>query len=149
MDLLRPIIDEEKPDCIILVGGLFSSRNSTKKNSTKTEFEYNTENKILELNWFLIPVLIIPDELDTLHKKGIKRLQNQDMIWIRWINDKGTLLDGWLIAGMGGLADNIKISEDLIKYNQLAKDRVIAIISATKKIQLNESGIPYLIITDI
>ena len=102
VEKLQPIILEEKIDAVLLMGGLFSN-NTTKKQQKDIEVIKKRKSKnqqttsIPELNWLLIPILVIPDIEDLKMNKLIKQVQGQETVWVRFLHDKGTILDNWFI----------------------------------------------------
>ena len=146
VEKLQSIINSEKIDAIILLGGLFANQNSSDEEKSKTSIKKKKSNdtpatNILELNWLLIPVFVIPDESDLKDNKHIRQVQGQEAVWIRFLHNKGTILDNWFIFGITETEEE-KESENLLKiveeYSKIAPDRSLLIYSGNKRLQFPE-----------
>lgn len=143
IEKLQSIIETEKIDAIVLLGGLFPNfQNESKtqsKNSVRTKKQTDIQStNILELNWLLIPIYVIPDKNDLNNKKLIRQFQGQEAVWIRYIHNKGTILDNWFIFSISD-SDNEEDIKVLLKtveeYSKVAPDRSILLYTGEYKIQ--------------
>lgn len=119
---LHSIVESESIDGLILFGNLFSSqemRKVTKSKNNDTEKvkalikkkqkqnvkgilgrnnQIDDVSSILSLNWLGIPVFVVPSPEDSKSNK-IKRLQGQDTVFVRVLNNTSSLIKNWLIIG--------------------------------------------------
>lgn len=141
VEKLQPIILEEKIDAILLLGGLFST-NKTKELQGNKEASKKRKNKdqhitsIPELNWLLIPILVVPDLEDLKMNKLIKQVQGQETVWVRYLHDKGTILDNWFIFCIteSPEADYESLIKNIEEYSKLAPENSILLYAGEKKL---------------
>ena len=141
VEKLQPIILEEKIDAVLLMGGLFSN-NTTKKQQKDIEVIKKRKSKnqqttsIPELNWLLIPILVIPDIEDLKMNKLIKQVQGQETVWVRFLHDKGTILDNWFIFSIteSPEADYESLLKNIEEYAKLAPENSILLYSGEKRL---------------
>lgn len=141
VEKLQPIILEEKIDAILLLGGLFPS-NKTNQQQDNKEIIKKRKNKdqnvtsIPELNWLLIPILVIPDLEDLKKNKLIKQVQGQETVWVRYLHDKGTILDNWFIFCIteSPEADYESLIKNIEEYAKLAPENSILLYAGEKKL---------------
>lgn len=139
---LQSLVMNEKIDIILLLGGLFNNEKSgsIKENPKKIKKKKNQKQEITlipELNWLLIPILVVPDEQDLQMSKLIKQIQGQETVWVRFIHNKGTIIDNWFIFGITYSSDdeNQEIMKNIQEYSKLAPDHSILIYSGDKKMK--------------
>ena len=141
VEQLQSIIQSEKIDIVILLGGLFpeASTNevSGKKLQTKKKKTQERQNSnILELNWLLIPILVIPDEKDLKNNYLIRQMQGQEAVWIRYIHNKGTIIDSWFIFSITESQndDQESLMKNIEEYSKIAPDKSILLYIGKKRL---------------
>lgn len=122
-ETIMPILDSENPDIVILLGDLFPDFNDTIDSSMLDIYT----NNILQLNLIERPVFVIPSRKD-LDYSIIKKLQKKTEFWIRWLHNKGTIIDGFLFYGVGGGLESEQV-DNIKKYNSMAPDHFIVLIA--------------------
>ncbi len=141
VEKLQSIITTENVDIVILLGGLFPKIDSDNKIENKPFKKKKgssglQSSNILELNWLLIPVFVIPNEDDLKHNSLIKQIQGQEAVWIRYIHNKGTIIDSWFIFSITESEDEEQ--EEMVKnieeYSKVAPDRSILLYIGKKRI---------------
>ena len=141
VEKLQSIIQSENIDIVILMGGLFPrelnenkkpNKASTKKNKRQEKANIN----ILELNWLLIPVLVNPDQEDLKSTSLIRQVQGQEAVWIRYIHNKGTIIDSWFIFSVteGSESNSEELMKSIENYSNVAPDRSILLYIGDKRI---------------
>lgn len=145
IEKLQSIIQEENIDIIILMGGLFptnlSEDNSNKKIKLKKNiYQEKVETNILKLNWLLIPVLVIPDQNDLKNPKLLRQIQGQEAVWIRYIYNKGTVIDSWFIFSVTEDSENDQetLMKNIEEYSKVAPDRSILLFIGNKRFNFPE-----------
>ncbi len=141
VEKLQSIIQSENIDIVILMGGLFprimSEDNSSNKASIRKNKKQESSNiNILELNWLLIPVLVIPDMEDLKAPSLIRQVQGQEAVWIRYIHNKGTIIDSWFIFSVteGTESNPEELMKNIEEYSKVAPDRSILLYIGDKRI---------------
>ena len=136
LEKLQSIITSENIDIVILLGGLFPilTEETSEKKRKKSQDPQNSN--ILELNWLLVPILIIPDETDLKSKHLIKQVQGQEAVWIRYIHNKGTIIDSWFIFSITESEDEDQeiFLKNIEEYSKIAPDRSILLYIGNKRI---------------
>lgn len=123
-ETIMPILDSENPDIVILLGDLFPDFDDTIDSSMLDIYS----NNILQLNLIGRPVFVIPSRKD-LDYSNIKKLQKKTEFWIRWLHNKGTIIDGFLFYGVGGGLESEQLNNIIQKYNSMAPDHFIVLIA--------------------
>jgi hypothetical protein len=139
---LQSIVESEKIDLVILLGGLFPKPKQTDKNEDikKPKVKKIKEERsinILELNWLLIPIITIPDLEDLKMKDLISQIQAQDAIWIRYIHNKGTIIDSWFFFSVtdSESEEYESLRKNIENYSKLSPDRSVLLYVGVRKLQ--------------
>lgn len=143
VEKLQSIVESEKIDAIVLLGGLFPIAHSESKTLSKNTVKEKKQSEIqsstiLELNWLLIPIYVIPNKDDLNNKKLIRQVQGQEAVWIRYLHNKGTILDNWFIFGITDSENDEDLKEllqTIEEYAKVAPDRSILLYPGQKHIQ--------------
>ena len=127
LEKLQSIITSENIDIVILLGGLFSKSSGDQPGKKKKKSQDTQNSKILELNWLLVPILVIPDEEDLKLNRLIKQVQGQEAVWIRYIHNKGTIIDSWFIFSITETEEDNheSLMKNIEEYSKIAPDRSI------------------------
>ena len=143
IEKLQSIIESEKIDAVVLLGGLFSEKPKhlevkSKTNPKSKKNIVSPSTNILELNWLLIPIFVVPDNNDLKYNKLIRQIQGQEAIWIRYIYNKGTILDNWFIFSITESEsddDSKELFKTVEEYAKVAPDRSVLLYTGQKKMQ--------------
>ena len=146
VEKLQSIVTTEQIDVVILLGGLFpkietlakeKGKKLNKKNNASPEKAKELEKlDIMQLNWLLIPILVIPDQNDLKMTYLIKQIQGQEAVWIRYIHNKGTIIDSWFIFSITESEEEEQESmmKTIEEYSKIAPDRSILLYIGKKRI---------------
>lgn len=154
--LLSPLVEDHDPDALVVLGGLFPPSPSPSHNPSAggqprpvkkgKKGEDDPSEVVTQLNWLTRPVFVVPDSSDLQMPKLVKKVQGQDLVFLRWIQAKGSPLDGWLFVGGGAGMTASDVGKLVGQYELLAPGQVIVLLSGLEQALLPEVANPALVL---